>query len=169
MGHRATQDGSLLPDWYRWGTAWPEPEDAPLGNPDIQIPVAEKSGARPWRGEEDVETQEERDDAGDPKERTDVGREEKAELENRVRGERREEKPHAEWSYREQLPRKCGPEEEKRNPGTPRDRHVSGRAWLQEVQSCFHNRINACLWKEEGERGKKGGEGGGRKGRDKGE
>ncbi|KAJ1156795.1 hypothetical protein NDU88_009512 [Pleurodeles waltl] len=104
----------------------------------IQIPVVHKRDVEAQEEdaetqEEDAETQEEeRDEVGGLRERTYVGRDKKAESEDGVLGTRREEEPHAEWSYREQLTPKGSPEEGKRNPGTPRDCHVPGGAWLQQ-------------------------------------
>ncbi|KAJ1083727.1 hypothetical protein NDU88_003882 [Pleurodeles waltl] len=108
-------------------------------------------GVHPWRAEEDARNQAEEDNVGDQKEKTDARGKEKAESETGETGERQGE-PHAERSYPGQLTPEGSPEEGKRNPETQRHRHVPGGAWLQRLWSCFHNRINALLGKEEGER-----------------
>ncbi|KAJ1156649.1 hypothetical protein NDU88_009367 [Pleurodeles waltl] len=64
-----------------WGHRGPEPEDAPLGNPDIWIPVTEMTTSRLWRREDNAKKQEEEDDAGDPRGETDIRGEGKTESE----------------------------------------------------------------------------------------
>ncbi|KAJ1180247.1 hypothetical protein NDU88_005469 [Pleurodeles waltl] len=68
-----------MPDRNPGGNEGSEPEETPLGNPDIRVPMTEMKGARPWRAEEDARNQAEEDGAGDPKEETDSRGEEKAE------------------------------------------------------------------------------------------
>ncbi|KAJ1115057.1 hypothetical protein NDU88_003285 [Pleurodeles waltl] len=48
-------------------------------NPDIQIPVVEKTAGHPWRREEDAEKQEEEDNAEEQRWEVDAGRERKTE------------------------------------------------------------------------------------------
>ncbi|KAJ1155672.1 hypothetical protein NDU88_008401 [Pleurodeles waltl] len=112
-------NGSLLPDQDPGGTAGSEPEDTPLGNTDIRVPVTEKGGARPWRAEEDARNQAEEDDTGDPEEETDARGEEKVESETGETGERHGEEPHMERSYLGQLTTEGSPEEVHLNPLSP--------------------------------------------------
>ncbi|KAJ1130998.1 hypothetical protein NDU88_009341 [Pleurodeles waltl] len=81
LEHPATHDGGLLTDRDPGGTARPELEDTPLGNPDIRIPVTEMTTAHPWRQEDDAKKQEEEDDAGDLRRETDARGERKTESE----------------------------------------------------------------------------------------
>ncbi|KAJ1187939.1 hypothetical protein NDU88_004704 [Pleurodeles waltl] len=60
-----------------------EPEDTPLGNPDIQIPVAQKTAGRPWRGEDaEEQRREDGEDTEEQRREDDVGRERKTESGN---------------------------------------------------------------------------------------
>ncbi|KAJ1179490.1 hypothetical protein NDU88_004724 [Pleurodeles waltl] len=131
---RHRHPGAGTPDRDPGGTAGSEPEDTPLGNPDIRIPITEMTTAHPWRAEEDTRNQEEEEenDAGDPKTDTDARGEEKTESETGETRERQGEEPHTEQSFLGQLTPEDRPEEGKRNPETPRHRHVPGGAWLQQ-------------------------------------
>ncbi|KAJ1165521.1 hypothetical protein NDU88_005948 [Pleurodeles waltl] len=132
LEHPATHDGGLETVREPGGTAGPESEDTPLGNPDIWIPVAEKTAGRPWRGEVDAEKQEGEDNAEEQRREDDAGRERKTESGTVEIRERRGKEPHEERSCLGQLTPGDRPDEGQRSPETPRLRHVPGGAWLQQ-------------------------------------